>query len=82
MTPGGGTPNIGRAFVAIASTGGNEERFRGNIGRNGKQLAMPIEQYALDAAIDEIRLRYGTEAVTRAVLLGRRPGWTMPLLPD
>jgi DNA polymerase-4 len=46
------------------------------------QLAMPIEQYALDAAVDEIRLRYGTDAVTRAVLLGRRPGWTMPLLPD
>jgi DNA polymerase IV len=46
------------------------------------QLAMPIEQYALDAAVDEIRLRYGTDAVTRAVLVGRRPGWTMPLLPD
>ncbi len=46
------------------------------------QLAIPIEQYALDAAVDEIRLRYGTDAVTRAVLLGRRPGWTMPLLPD
>jgi DNA polymerase-4 len=46
------------------------------------QLAMPIEQYALDSAIDEIRLRYGTDAVTRAVLLGRRPGWAMPLLPD
>jgi DNA polymerase-4 len=46
------------------------------------QLTMPVEQYALDAAVDEIRLRYGTDAVTRAVLLGRRPGWTMPLLPD
>jgi DNA polymerase IV len=46
------------------------------------QLAMPIEQYALDTAIDEIRVRYGTDALTRAVLLGRRPGWTMPLLPD
>jgi DNA polymerase-4 len=46
------------------------------------QLAMPVEHYALDAAVDEIRLRYGTNAVTRAVLLGRRPGWSMPLLPD
>jgi DNA polymerase IV len=46
------------------------------------QLAMPIEQYALDTAIDEIRVRYGTDALTRAVLLGRRSGWTMPLLPD
>jgi DNA polymerase IV len=46
------------------------------------QLTMPVEQYALDAAIDEIRLRYGTDALTRAVLLGRRPQWSMPLLPD
>ena len=46
------------------------------------QLAMPVEQFALDAAVDEIRLRYGTDAVMRAVLVGRRPGWAMPLLPD
>ena len=46
------------------------------------QLAMPVEQYALDAAVDEIRVRYGTDAVVRAVLVGRRPGWAMPLLPD
>jgi DNA polymerase-4 len=46
------------------------------------QLTMPVEQYALDVAIDEIRLRYGTDAVKRAVLLGRRPEWAMPLLPD
>ena len=36
---------------------------------------------ALDAALDEVRLRFGSAAVTRAVLLGReRP--VMPLLPD
>jgi DNA polymerase-4 len=46
------------------------------------QLTMPVEQYALDAAIDEIRVRYGTDAVMRAVLLGRRREWSMPLLPD
>jgi DNA polymerase IV len=46
------------------------------------QLAMPVERFALDAAVDEIRLRYGTDAVMRAVLVGRRPGWAMPLLPD
>jgi DNA polymerase-4 len=36
----------------------------------------------LDAALDEIRDRYGPTAVTRAVLVGRGPGLTMPLLPD
>jgi DNA polymerase-4 len=37
---------------------------------------------ALDAAVDEIRDRYGTTAITRAVLLGRDTGIVMPLLPD
>ena len=37
---------------------------------------------ALDAAVDAIRERYGTAAIMRAVLLGRRPGLAMPLLPD
>jgi DNA polymerase IV len=48
------------------------------------QLTLPFERdgYALDTALDEIRLRFGSNAVTRAVLLGRRPGLTMPLLPD
>jgi DNA polymerase-4 len=37
---------------------------------------------ALDAALDEVRERYGAAAVTRAVLLGRDPGLSVPLLPD
>jgi DNA polymerase IV len=37
---------------------------------------------ALDAALDEVRLRFGAAAVTRAVLLGRDEGPAMPLLPD
>lgn len=37
---------------------------------------------ALDAALDEARDRYGSAAVTRAVLVGRDPGISMPLLPD
>jgi DNA polymerase-4 len=37
---------------------------------------------ALDLALDVIRQRYGTEAITRAVLLGKDPGLVMPLLPD
>ena len=37
---------------------------------------------ALDAALDEVRYRFGSAAVTRAALLGRRQGLTVPLLPD
>jgi DNA polymerase-4 len=49
------------------------------------QLALPFDRHssdALDAALDEVRLRFGSAAITRAVLLGRRPGLAMPLLPD
>jgi DNA polymerase-4 len=49
------------------------------------QLALPLDRHsgdALDAALDEVRQRFGSTAVTRAVLLGRRPGLAMPLLPD
>jgi DNA polymerase-4 len=49
------------------------------------QLCLPFDPESsalLDAALDEIRNRYGTTAVTRAVLLGRDTGFTMPLLPD
>jgi DNA polymerase-4 len=44
-------------------------------------LPFELDTDALDAALDEVRLRFGSAAVTRAVLLGRhRPA--MPLLPD
>ncbi len=49
------------------------------------QLTLPFDRHsrwALDAALDEIRDRFGTAAVTRAVLLGRSQGLTVPLLPD
>ena len=37
---------------------------------------------ALDAALDEARDRFGSQAITRAVLVGRDPGVVMPVLPD
>ncbi|NUR76261.1 MAG: DNA polymerase IV, partial [Thermoleophilia bacterium] len=49
------------------------------------QLVLPFERRshdALDRALDEVRERFGSTAVTRAVLLGRDPGFTVPLLPD
>jgi DNA polymerase-4 len=49
------------------------------------QLALPLEHTrasALDAAVDDIRDRFGSTAITRAVLVGRDQGLTVPLLPD
>ena len=49
------------------------------------QLPLPFGRRnvdALDAALDELRERFGSTAVTRAVLLGRDTGLSMPLLPD
>jgi len=49
------------------------------------QLVLPFERQlgnALDDAIDDLNDRFGPSAVTRAVLLGKDPGLTMPLLPE
>jgi DNA polymerase-4 len=49
------------------------------------QLALPLDRRggaALDDALDAVRDRFGTTAVTRAVLLGRDDGASPPLLPD
>jgi DNA polymerase-4 len=49
------------------------------------QLALPLGRHdtdALDAAIDEVRRRFGSGAITRAVLVDRGEGLSMPLLPD
>jgi DNA polymerase IV len=50
-----------------------------------RQLVLPFERGeddGLDAALDEVYERFGPGAVTWAALLGRRPGITVPLLPD
>jgi DNA polymerase-4 len=58
----------------------------GNLDDSGfVQLALPFDSFSggeLDVALDAVRERYGSSAVTRAVLIGRDPGWTMPMLPD
>jgi DNA polymerase-4 len=49
------------------------------------QLTLPFDRHrgsALDAVLDDVRDRFGPAAVTRAVLLGRDPGLSVPLLPD
>ena len=49
------------------------------------QLVLPLDRdrgHALDSALDDVRDRFGSSAVTRAVLLGRDTGVSMPMLPD
>jgi DNA polymerase IV len=49
------------------------------------QLALPFDRQragTLDATLDSVRDRFGSAAVTRAVLLGRDQGLSVPLLPD
>ncbi|MGW1738706.1 DNA polymerase IV [Nocardia sp. NPDC001965] len=50
-----------------------------------QQLTLPFDHEpppALDTALDELRGRFGSAAVTRAALLGRGEGLSVPLLPD
>jgi len=49
------------------------------------QLALPFDRalaHSIDVALDGVRERFGSKAVTRAVLLGRDSGISVPLLPD
>jgi DNA polymerase-4 len=73
------TPTIeaqGLTLVGVALTNLEHERRM--------QLAFTFDPRfdALDAALDSVRDRFGSAAVTRAVLLGRDPGVVMPVLPD
>jgi DNA polymerase-4 len=58
----------------------------GNLDDSGAvQLELPFDRHGgdeLDAALDAVRNRFGSAAVTRAAMLGRDPGVTVPLLPD
>ncbi|HEY8479505.1 MAG TPA: DNA polymerase IV [Spirillospora sp.] len=50
------------------------------------QLALPLDGGPcggdVDAAVDGVRKRFGSSALTRAVLLGRDQGMSVPTLPD
>ncbi len=47
------------------------------------QLALPFDQgMAVDEAVDGVRERFGSAAITPAVLLGRDQGVSVPMLPD
>jgi DNA polymerase-4 len=49
------------------------------------QMALPFDRdrsQAVDHALDAVRERFGSRSIGRAVLLGRDPGLSVPLLPD
>jgi DNA polymerase-4 len=49
------------------------------------QLALPLDQRpagSIDVALDSVRDRFGSAAVTRASLLGKQVGQPVPILPD
>jgi DNA polymerase IV len=49
------------------------------------QLALPFDRplaHPIDATLDKVRDRFGSTAITRAVLLGRDQSPSVPLLPD
>ena len=59
----------------------------GLVETGSEQLELPIfaaetRGVELDGALDRVRDRFGSAAVTRAVLLGRHTGMEMPTLPD
>jgi DNA polymerase-4 len=57
----------------------------GNLDDDSAQLELPFDEQdagALDAALDGVKERFGSAAVTRAVLLHRHTGIAMPVLPD
>jgi DNA polymerase-4 len=74
------TPMIERQGLTLVGISVGNLDDRGAI-----QLALPFDGHsggALDAALDNVRERFGSAAVTRAVLLGRDDGLSVPLLPD
>jgi DNA polymerase-4 len=57
----------------------------GTLDDGAVQLSLPFDwerRAMLDAALDGVRNRFGSASVTRAVLLGRDQGVSMPMLPD
>jgi DNA polymerase-4 len=67
----------GLTLVGVSVTGLDDD--------GAVQLPLPLDALsdtALDSALDKVRHRFGSASVTRAVLLGREPGISAPMLPD
>jgi DNA polymerase-4 len=56
-----------------------------NLADSRGQLRLALDEEwseELDFALDEVRGRFGSDAIVRAILLGRSRGFSIPLLPD
>jgi len=53
-------------------------------GDDALQLALPFDGdgAVLDLALDDVRAKFGSAAITRAVLLGKNLDPQVPILPD
>jgi DNA polymerase-4 len=51
---------------------------------DGVQLELPFENESseIDATVDAVRDRFGKDAITRGILIGRDEGVSVPILPD
>ncbi|MFL0241668.1 DNA polymerase IV [Mycobacterium sp. SMC-17] len=51
-----------------------------------EQLELPFDgepdTAAVDCAVDLVRQKFGNACLTRGVLVGKDPGWEMPMLPE
>ncbi|HEV3407253.1 MAG TPA: DNA polymerase IV, partial [Gaiellaceae bacterium] len=73
-------PLVERQGITLVGVAVEDLRDPGTV-----QLALPLDppdHGALDAALDDVRHRFGASAVTRAVLVGRDQDDAVPLLPD
>jgi DNA polymerase-4 len=74
------SPEIARRGITLIGI-----TFSNLFGDDAVQLALPFDGSpgsAIDATLDSLHARFGSSAVTRGVLLGRREGLRVPLLPD
>ena len=77
---GNAMPTIERRGITLIGI-----TFSNLFGDDAVQLALPFDgasSTAIDTTLDGVRERFGSKAVTRGVLLGRRDGLQVPLLPD
>ena len=77
---GDALPDIARRGITLIGI-----TFSNLFADDAVQLALPFDgvpSSAVDTALDSLRERFGSSAVTRGVLLGRSEGIRVPLLPD
>ena len=80
MLLGDALPEIRRRGITLIGL-----TFTNLLNDDAIQLALPFDgtpPWVIDATLDHVRERFGSSAVKRGVLLGRREGLRVPLLPD